>query len=77
MDADTLRFFEGKPDAYEDTPVDWWRDARTVAIRSMRHATGKGLPGLLANLERARERATVQEDLACPVEAKAGGEGAR
>lgn len=59
IDPDILRF------DYEnygrDTPVEWWTEARILAVRFMRQATA--VP-ILEELELIRERATVQQLLA-------------
>ena len=62
-DPETLRFdydhrYEG------DGPVEWWTDERLLLLRFMRQASGEGLPRLVADLERLRERATAQLALA-------------
>ena len=62
LDPDMLRFDYGR---YEgDGPVEWWTDERRLLLRFMRQASGEGLPRLVQDLERLRERVTVQEILA-------------
>ena len=41
-----------------------WEDARILLLRFLRQASERGLPGLALDLERLRERATVQLRLA-------------
>ncbi len=47
-----------------DGPVDWWTATRELVVRFTREAHDAGLPELLNDLERIRERATVQQLLA-------------
>jgi hypothetical protein len=48
----------------EDVPSEWWEDARVLLLRFLRQTGHTGLPGLALELERLRERATVQIVLA-------------
>ncbi len=62
-DRDTLRFDYDR-DYAGDGPVDWWSDGVIALCRFLREAHDRGLPGLVADLEYLRERATVQVVLA-------------
>ena len=47
-------------DRYDgDGPTEWWKDARVLLLRFVRQASERGLPHLVLDLERLRERATV------------------
>ena len=62
-DPETLRFDYAR-DYEGDGPVEWWEDQRRLLLRFLRQAAPEGVPTLVAELERLRERATVQLALA-------------
>lgn len=59
IDPDISRYDYERYDG--DTPVEWWTEARILAVRFMRQA--QSVP-ILEDLELVRERATVQQLLA-------------
>ena len=61
-DPETLAFDYGRYDG--DGPVEWWTDERLLLLRFMRQARGEGLSRLVVDLEKLRERATIQLALA-------------
>lgn len=58
------RRFDYRGDLTSGSPVEWWGESRTNALRAMREACEDGLPDLVQLLEPVREYATVQEVLA-------------
>ena len=58
-DPETLGF-DYRRDYEGDGPAEWWSDVALLLVRFLRQASEQGVPNLMRDLERLRERATAQ-----------------